>query len=145
MSRFLHNDCSKRPDLFNFNGPIPLSELDRWINERQLNVPNDLKLLWHETGGGELFESETILSPFGDSALADDIESVNHFHREKGMPRDWMVFHIGLGGLTVVQRNLGTYASVSEEYKVQQTFSSLDDWYENLIRKEFAFRYKLDN
>ena len=146
MNALLQNDRAKRPELFHFLGPIPSVELDAWLNERHLVVPNDLKQFWREAGGGDLFESETILSPFGRSNLADDVESVNQFHKQKGMPAEWMIFHTGIGGLSVVQMPSGRYASVREgSYDVQQTFASLADWYANLIRREYASRYKLQN
>jgi hypothetical protein len=145
MNSLLRNDQVKRPDLFHFRGAIPSSELNAWINERQYVVPSDLKQFWHEMGGGDLFESETILSPFGQSDLADDVDTVNRFHKEKGMPGNWIVFHIGLGGLSVVQVPSGLYASVREGpyYEVQQTFTSFADWYADLIHREYASRYGL--
>jgi hypothetical protein len=144
MNAFLQSDRTKRPHLFRFHGPIPLEELDVWLHEHRFVVPEDLKQFWRETGGGELFESETILSPFGRPDLADDVESVNQFHREKGMPADWVIFHTGIGGLSVVQTASGKYATVREgSYEVQETFASLANWYLNLIRREYASRYGL--
>jgi hypothetical protein len=146
MNALLQSDRAKRPRLFHFLGPIPPLELDAWLGEHQLAVPNDLRHFWQEAGGGDLFETETILSPFGRRDLADDVESVNQFHREQGMPADWMVFHTGLGGLSVVQMPSGKYASVREgSYEVQQTFESFADWYTNLIHREYAFRYGLSD
>ena len=142
--KFLQSDRASRPDLFHFHGPISPEELDAWLNERRFVVPGDLKQFWRETGGGELFESETILSPFGRTDLADDVESVNQFHREKGMPVEWVIFHTGIGGLSVVQTASGNYASIREDsYEVQQSFASLADWYAKLIRREYASRYGL--
>ena len=144
MNTLLQNDLSKRPDLFHFLGPIPSGQLDAWLSERQLAVPNDLRHFWCEAGGGELFESETILSPIGRGDLEDDVETVNQFHREKGMPADWLIFHMGIGGLSVVKIPSGAYASVRESsYEVQQTFASFSNWYANLIRREYASRYNL--
>jgi hypothetical protein len=144
MNMLLQNDRAKRPDLFHLLGPIPSVKLDAWLSERHLAVPNDLKEFWCEAGGGDLFESETILSPFGRSDLGDDVETLNQFHRHKGMPADWIIFHTGIGGLSVFQIPLGTYASVREgSYEVQQTFASFADWYANLIHREYASRYNL--
>jgi len=144
MNALLENDRAKRPELFHFLGPMPSAELDAWLNDRHLVVPDDLKQFWHEAGGGELFETETILSPFGRKDLADDVESVNEFHREKGMPANWVIFHTGIGGLSVVEMPSGKYASVRESsYEVQETFASFADWYANLVRREYAPRYGL--
>jgi len=85
-----------------------------------------------------------VLGPFGQTALADDVDSVNQFHWQKGMSPDLLIFHTGIGGLSVVEMSSGKYSSVREgSYEVQQNFASLADWYVNLIRREYAFRYSL--
>jgi len=146
MNTLLQQDRARRPDLFQFYGPITGKEMDAWLGERNIVIPEDLKQLWCDTGGGEMFESETILSPKGRSDLADDVESVNEFHKQKGMTRSWLIFHTGIGGLTVVKVPLGEYASIREgSYEVQQTFQSLADWYGNFVRREYATRYGLNH
>jgi len=144
MKTLLHADWKKQPELFRFPGAIPKEKMDAWLKKRNLSVPQDLKDFWCETGGGELFETETILSPFGRRDLGDDVDSINQFHRQKGMPADWLVFHTGLGGLSVIELSSGKYASVHEgTYEVHQKFETFADWYDNFIRREYAPRYGL--
>ncbi len=144
MSTLLLKDIERRPDLFHFLGPISSEKLETWLTVSHLVVPNDLKQIWCQTGGGDMFESETILSPFGRIDLADDVETVNQFHRRNGMAADWVIFHVGIGGFSVVQMASGKYASVREHsYEVQQTYTSLAEWYAKLVRKEYAPRYGL--
>jgi len=143
MNAIFQEDAARRPRIFLFNGPILPAELDAWLNKRKLTVPDDLKQIWCETGGGDIFESETILGPYGNRELGEDVDSENEFHRQKGMPTDWLLFHTGLG-LTVVKMSTGEYASVREDsYDVQRIFKDLSDWYVNFIRKEYAGRYGL--
>jgi hypothetical protein len=66
MNTLLEQDSSRRPELFVWNGSLSKERIEKWLEERQLKLPEDLVELWQETGGGELFESETILGPFGD-------------------------------------------------------------------------------
>jgi hypothetical protein len=61
----LEKDRAIRPDLFHFFGAIRAEKLDDWLRERTLTIPHDLKKFWCETGGGDLFESETILGRSG--------------------------------------------------------------------------------
>lgn len=144
MKDQIFQDQRCRPDLFHFFGAIAPDLLTTWLRERKLVIPVDLSRFWCETGGGDMFETETVLGPFGRTDLADDVDSVNQFHRQKGMSADWVIFHTGMGGLTVVEMSSGRYASVREgSYEVQQTFASLADWYANLIRQEYAPRYNL--
>jgi hypothetical protein len=136
-------DVDKRPQLFHFRGSISRSKLETWMRDRALRIPKDLLDLWEATGGGDFFESETILSPFEGKELADDVESVNEWHRGKGLPSVFLVFHTGFGGLSVLNLDDGAYACISEEtYGVQDTFESLESWY-RCIREEYAHRYGL--
>jgi hypothetical protein len=138
----LQKDREIRPNLFHFFGAIHIEKLDEWLRQRKLIVPDDLRAFWCETGGGDLFESETILGPFGSEDLGDDVDSVNQAQWQNGMPIDWLVFHTGVG-LTVVKMSSGEYANLQASYEVHETFRSLDDWYNDFVRKEYAPRYSL--
>ncbi len=143
MIEQLQKDQAKRPDLFRFFGPISPERVDAWIEERKLLIPLELRNLWSETGGCDLFESETILGPFGPIETGDDVDSFNRYHWKAGMPADWLIFHAGVG-LTVVIMSSGEYANVRvDSYEVQQTFTSLTHWYLRFIRQEYASRYGL--
>jgi hypothetical protein len=138
MNELFREDMAKRPRLFHLNGPIPCAELDAWLSKRNLTVPDDLREVWCETGGGDVDQTETILGPYGNRELADDVDSVNEFHWRKGMPADWLIFHTGLGGLTVVKMSTGEYANVQHDsFEVEETFNSFADWYEKSIRPAF--------
>jgi hypothetical protein len=139
----LEQDRKIRPDLFYFFGAIPEQKLKTWLRERNLVIPLDLQEFWQETGGGDLFQSETILGPFGPTETGDDVDSLNDYAEGNDTPADWLVFHTGMC-LSAVKLSSGEYFSLEEKsYRVQQTFKSLADWYERLIRKEYAERYGL--
>ena len=145
MNEQFNIDQKSRPDLFQMVGSIPAHSLEAWLSKRNYVVPDDLRQFWSETGGGDIFESETILSPFVRGDLGDDVDSVNDFHRQKGMPANYLIFHTGID-LTAVRMPSGEYLSIREgSYDIQQTFQSLTDWYANLIRREYASRYGLDH
>jgi hypothetical protein len=89
-------------------------------------------------GGGDVDQTETILGPYGNRELADDVDSVNDFHWRKGMPVDWLIFATGVGDLTVVKMSTGEYANVQHDsFEVEETFNSFADWYEKSIRPAF--------
>lgn len=117
--------------------------LNIWLQKHNLNLPEDLIAFWQVTGGGDLFESETILSPFGDTYLGDDIDSVNEFHYSQGMKRDYLVFHVGTG-LSAVRLADGHYVTLRDNYQELSEFFSLDDWYVGEVRSQFANQYHLD-
>ena len=143
--RTLADDARARPDLFNWLGRMNSSELQSWLarNEWVGSCPEDLKTFWQETGGGDVFETETILGPLGDPELGDDIAAVNREMKERGMPERFVVYHVGL--LTSAVDTLsGDYVELApQEFRVLRRFSSLDEWYTSTLRAEYGRRYGL--
>jgi hypothetical protein len=133
-------DAARYPQLFVWNGTIESNQLEVWLQEHQLNLPQDLIELWKQTNGGDLFESETILSPFGDDSLGDDIEGVNEFHYSQGMSKNYLLFHLGTG-LSAVRLTDNYYVKLDESYQEIAQFQSLDDWYRDELRSEYGKRY----
>lgn len=135
------NDYSRMPHLFSWFGGIPRSDLYDWMAQREISLPDDLVDLWHELGGGDLFESETILSPFGDSALGDDIQGLNDLHLRQGLSPEYLLFHRGLY-LSAVRLADGKYVALSDSYVPFKEYSSLEEWYSDL-RSEYEVLYGL--
>lgn len=141
ISRMLE-DSRRRPDLFIWNGPIPEDVLTEWLKARRLAIPEDLRSLLRETGGGDFFESETVLGPFGDASLGDDLDGANSFHQARGLPSSFLLFHTGLFW-TVLSLPDQTYVEVdSETYSPIRRFDSLKDWY-RCVREDLAPSYGL--
>jgi hypothetical protein len=89
MTPSIYEDALARPDLFHWFG-ITETEFDRWLTTLPLRIHPGLVAFWRRTGGGDLFESETILGPL----VADDSDNVlvvNEVHWNKGLPRDMLI------------------------------------------------------
>ena len=138
------SDSSRYPRLFNWNGKLLSKDIDSWESEFQIKVPKDLKTLWSVEGGGDLFESETILQPV--AANDDDlIMPVSRMFWKNGLKSDYYIFHTGLclsafhsaNGLLITLR-LADKSPIAE-------FSDLDKWYVETLRKEYGGRYKLSS
>lgn len=135
-------DARKRPELFQWNGPLPREELEEW-SRRYGRVPEDLRWFWSSTGGGDVFESETLLSPLGDSSMGDDVVGVTEARRAQGLPGEWVVFHVGFG-TSAFHVGDGRYAWFEGSVGApSRLFDSLDDWYRGVLRAEYAERYGL--
>lgn len=143
MNNILMQDAARHPQLFVWNSAIESNQLEVWLQEHQLNLPQDLIQLWKHTNGGELFETETILTPFGDESLGDDIDSVNEFHYSQGMSKIYLLFHLGTE-LSAVRLTDGYYVTLDERYQEIAQFQSLDDWYRDELRSEYGKRYNLE-
>lgn len=119
--------------------------LRAWLdsNEWLGPCPSDLLAFWQATGGGDAFETETILGPSGDPHLGDDIASVNREMRSRGMPERFVVYHLGLL-MSAVDTAAGDYVELEpSDFHVLRRFVSLDEWYRATLREEFRQRYHL--
>lgn len=138
----IFKDAGERPDLFRWTGPIEPGVLRDWVDKNKLLLPRDILDLLARTGGGDLFETETILSPFGAEAVGDNAVRSNLFHREQGLPSDHWLFHVGLV-FSAVRQSDGLLVTLSPEYSVTETFQDFDQWYVQVLRNEYAKRYGL--
>ena len=141
MNLSIMNDYSEEPQLFFWFGGASRDDLDDWMAQRGLSLPDDLVDLWHELGGGDLFETETILSPFGNPVLGDDVQGVTDLHLKQGLPPEYLLFHKGLY-LSAVRLTDGKYVALSDSYVPFKEYSSLEDWYSDL-RSEYKVTYGL--
>jgi len=142
MKITIFNDAGQKPQLFNWDGAIDVRDLSTWFEKRKLKIPQDLFDFYCTTGGGTIFEGETILGPYGNKNLGDDLEGMNKYHWEKGMPKNYLIFHTGLD-LTVIDMNTFEYIVLSKDYHSLSIYESLDEWYINHLRNEYASRYGL--
>jgi hypothetical protein len=95
------SDAKRKPALCRWFGPIPSPELGAWLERSEMLLPSDLLDFWCATGGGDIFETETILrptvpqSPNSCFVAGDDTDTQNSSHRKAGMPAGLFIFHIG--------------------------------------------------
>jgi hypothetical protein len=141
-------DAESRPDLFAWFGAIERGQIEVWLRSSNLEVPDDLLDFWTKTGGGDLFECETIFRPTQIPSLepyfvsGDDIDTANQYRIPKGMSVSYLVFHDGifLSAVRLADKKLGTLGDEHEETAV---FSDLHDWYLGTLRKDFASHFGL--
>ena len=88
------------PNVFVWFGAIPEAELSDWLQRNKLVLPFDLLQFWQLTGGGDIFETETILRPSVPTPpntcfVDDDIEDANRAHHANGKSSELYVFQQG--------------------------------------------------
>lgn len=142
MTAIVLQDALRVPKAFRWNGPVPGPTLDAWLAGTGFAIPGELLEVWRATGGGELFESETLFEPSSDGE--DDIDDANEQLLALGLPLDHLVFHRGtcitaIERLTgdIIELRLGTFREV-------RRYSSFNEWYVTALRTEYASRYGLD-
>lgn len=136
-------DSERHPNIFFWRGPLSVSAIDGWERKQSLSAPKDLKRLWSLKGGGDLFESETILQPFGADEY-DLIETVSSISWEKGLSIDYYVFHTGIVE-SVFRKSDGALFCLEALSPIKMSeFGDLDEWYVKVLRSVFAERYSLE-
>ena len=97
MNTLIYSDIRYRPSIFCQAKSITTKELDDWLQANSCEITPGLRDFWLVMGGGEFFESETILSPHGDKSLGDNILARNQLLQKQGLSPNYFVFHVGLG------------------------------------------------
>jgi len=134
-------DAKLRPDLFLWRGDLPLPEIEKWEREQSVSVPDDIRQLWNTKGGGDLFESETILQPLG-SDEDDLVLPRSGWYWGKGLDPDCYVFHEGLY-ISIFRRRDNLLRCLDGlSFSEVGAFRTLDEWY-LLFRSEYGERYGL--
>jgi hypothetical protein len=142
IDRILH-DSQVHPSLFFWRGLLSISAIEDWERKEALIAPRDLRQLWSLKGGGDLFESETILQPFGADEY-DLIESVSSVSWGKGLSTDYCVFHTGIVESVFRKSDGALFSLGSADLNELTQFRDLDEWYLKTLRTVYAERYGLD-
>src|SRR5450432_1468070 len=142
----LFQDAQRVPAMLAPFGAIPTTELREWLRQNALVLPSDLIELWEVTGGGDIFETETVFRPTGSAiqnpSFQDDIESRNAAHSAKGKPSGLYTFQEG-AFLSAIRLSDQRFVTLTNDYVPSNSFDSLDDWYVHTLRAEFGERYGL--
>src|SRR2546430_10857309 len=143
MINLLLHDSDAHPELFMWSGPLSTSAVDAWQEQNALHVPADLRLLWTMKGGGGLFESETILQPFGAEEY-ELIGPVTQVFVRKGLNNEFCVFQTGLIESVFRKSDGAIFSKNSSDPSQMLPYRDLDEWYANTLRAAFAESYGLD-
>jgi hypothetical protein len=137
-------DATMYPRLFWWTTPLSILAIEDWEREHALFFPRDLKDLWSSKGGADLFDAETILQPFGAKEEYDLIEPVSAVRWERGLSRDFCVFHTGFVD-SVFRKSDGAIFSLPTDDVTQMIpFQDLNEWYVNTVRSVYEEGYGLE-
>ena len=138
-------DAAARPDLFFWNGPISDSVLHAWLAQQKYVLPDDLFAFLAATGGGDAFETETFLGPYGHADLGDDLVGANQALRSEGMPEGLLAFHRGLVVSALELKSSAYITLESRRFTPELRFGSFEEWYAGTLRSWYGKRYGLPN
>lgn len=118
------------PERFFRFGPRPRAELDRRLRELDVNPPADLHELWVETGGGVLYQTEYVVSPFATGIANHDFQAVQRRHADEKLAGP--IFHHGVF-LSVIRPEGGyRLVFIHEPGRPSRIVPSLDGWYDEV-------------
>lgn len=145
MPLTIFEDALMRPELFHWYGVVE-SEFDEWLSMLPLRIHPGLVSFWRRTGGGDLFESETILGPFAPNE-DENVLKLNEFHWNKGLPSNLLVFstglHLSASSVDTRRHRNRLVVFKPDSYEVANWFDTFNEWYQNTLRSEYADRYGL--
>ena len=135
----IQKDYKKKPHLFKTEKVRP-AELCGEIPE----PPLDLIDFWTEIGAGEIFETETIYSPSCSiEENADTLYEINSLFQKRGLSPLLTVFHTGIS-ISAYRKQTPYYVILDDSnFEITKCFNSIEEWYDKVIRAEYAERYGL--
>lgn len=119
-----------------------MSEIEEWEREQAVTIAEDLKQLWNLKGGGELFESETILHPVI-GAEDDLVLPRSKWLWGKGLDSEYYVFHEGLYVSVFRNSDKSLRSLNTRNFGQVGIFQTMDEWYLRTLRAEYGDRYGL--
>ena len=141
-------DAAARPELFGWFGPIASYEIDSWLKQNNLRVPDDVRELWAATGGGDFFDDgETLLRPTAVQSSepyfiesTDFIGLVSQYWTSNGMSTNYLPLHHGTfqSAISLSDQRIVTLDSA---FQLVEAFSHLDNWYLATLRQNYADVY----
>jgi hypothetical protein len=139
MIERLRQDIAEAPEAFDLVGPVDPAAIDQTTAALGHPASEPLRELWSAIGGGDMFETEELLSPTtsGPHSLAEQ----NAELRRGGLPAGFLVFHRGLH-MTAADPSGSLVALDPDTFDAVRRFDSLAEWYDDL-RREYAATYGL--
>jgi hypothetical protein len=135
----LRQDIAEAPHAFDLGGPVEPAAIDQATAALDHPATESLRELWSVFGGGDMFETEELLSPTT-GGLYSLVEQ-NDELRRAGLPAELLVFHRGLH-MTAAGPSGSLVALEPETFDEIRRYDSLAEWYDDL-RREYAATYGL--
>jgi hypothetical protein len=145
MPPTIYEDALARPQLFVWFGVVE-TEFEAWLTALPIRAHPGLVSFWRRTGGGDCFESETLLGPLA-SVEGDNVMEMSELYWNMGLPRDLLLFHTGMclsASCVDMRRHRNRLVVLKpESFEVAHSFDTFNAWYQNTLRSEYAERYGL--
>jgi len=128
----IHEQQKTNPSLLFAYGKIEETKLANELQKINYKFPNELIGFWKEFGGGDLFETETILSPFPiANEFIYDIQTINQFHYSIGLDKNYIIFQENGSQMTAFDKQTNALVVLSkEDYSIENKFDNFENWFD---------------
>lgn len=136
MTNTVKKALRKNPYVLFEYGVPEKKELETELNKYDFKFPKELIKFWQNFGGGDLFETETILYPVDtDNIEYDSMPVINRFLCKQEFDNNYYIFHTNNATVTAFHKQTHEIAVFDNEprnYKIEQRFKNIDEWFFNL-------------
>jgi len=126
-------------------GAIKKNNLEKELFHYNFSFPEELKNVWIEYGGGELFQDENILYPLPtDNEIIECMVWHNQTATEKGFSNKYQIFATNLCNYTAFEKNtheIVVFVERKGNFVVQSNFKNIIEWFENLWSNHFNLKW----
>lgn len=134
-----------RPELLDFTTKPSKAEVDSWCKLHGTKLHQSLREVWERYGTGTVFETEEFYSAASDPDTGESASSINQCLWDRGLRKDRIVFHSGLGGFTCMDGEGAVTQLREDDLAEEGSFESLECWFDKVLLTEYAERYSLKN
>lgn len=131
ITETLKKELKKNPDIFVPYGKINKRILVEELQKYKFNFPKELIKFWINYGGGDLFETETILSPIpSESEFVYDIRKINDFRYKNGLNKRYIIFQENASEMTAFDKETNEIVVLDKDkYKIEERFENINKWF----------------
>lgn len=131
ITETLQKELKVNPNIFVPYGRINKRILKNELQKYHFNFPKELIKFWINYGGGDLFETETILSPIpSEKEFVYDIKKINNFRHENGLSDKYIVFQENASEMTAFDKETNEIVILNKDkYEIEERFENINTWF----------------
>jgi hypothetical protein len=122
---------SENPHIIFPYGAIEPEKLKSGLSKMNYQFPKELFDFWVEFGGGDLFETETILSPIpSDNEFIYDIINTNDFKYKNGLSHKYITFQENASYMAAFDKETNEIVIIAKDnYQEEERFNNFNAWF----------------
>jgi len=135
ISNFLkHKQKEDRGIFFEYN-PVDKNVLFKELKKYNFSFPNELIHLWLELGGGDLFETYSILHPVhSELDWADDMITHNEYALSLGFDNEYFIFARDAGESAAFhKKNHKIVVFENQTFRKLKSYENITDWFQQML------------